>query len=64
LAEDKSDENGTAVAQELSARTRVPALRYFPADTSPYTTGWQLDPAFAKIIGINPDSKPGVDNSN
>ena len=34
------------------------------ADTSPYTTGWQLDPAFAKIIGIDPDSKPGLDNSN
>ncbi len=35
-----------------------------PADTSRYVTGWQLDPLFAKIIGINPDSKPGLDNSN
>src|SRR5665213_4311250 len=35
-----------------------------PADTSRYVTGWTLDPAFAKIIGINADFKPGVDNSN
>jgi outer membrane receptor protein involved in Fe transport len=35
-----------------------------PADTSRYATGWALNPAFAKLIGINADSKPGLDNSN
>ncbi len=35
-----------------------------PADTSRYVTGWALNPTFAKLIGINADSKPGLDNSN
>ena len=34
------------------------------ADTSRYATGWALNPTFARLIGINPSSKPGLDNSN
>ncbi|HEY3851658.1 MAG TPA: TonB-dependent receptor [Steroidobacteraceae bacterium] len=60
---DKSDEIGLQVLKNYPANTPgAPVL--VAADTSPYTTGWQLDPAFAKIIGINPNSKPGLDNSN
>ena len=35
-----------------------------PADTSRYATGWALNPAFAKLIGISANSKPGLDDSN
>ena len=35
-----------------------------PADSSRYATGWQLNPTFANLIGISPDSKPGLDDSN
>ncbi|HMK87443.1 MAG TPA: TonB-dependent receptor [Steroidobacteraceae bacterium] len=35
-----------------------------PADTDRYVTGWQLDPAFANILGISPNSKPSLDNAN
>jgi len=62
-SEDKSEEIGLQVLKNYPANTPgAPVL--VPADTSPYATGWQLDPAFAKIIGIDPNSKPGLDNSN
>jgi len=35
-----------------------------PADTSRNVTDWNLNPAFANLIGLTPGSKPGVDNSN
>jgi outer membrane receptor protein involved in Fe transport len=62
-SEDKSEEIGLQVLKNYPANTPgAPVL--VPADRSPYATGWQLDPAFAKIVGIDPNSKPGLDNSN
>jgi outer membrane receptor protein involved in Fe transport len=62
---DKSENVGLQLIAPFTARygeiTPIPAI---PADTSPYVTGWQLDPAFAKIVGIDPGSKPGLDNAN
>jgi outer membrane receptor protein involved in Fe transport len=65
-AQDKSDEQGLYLLQAYQPATIPPAVRPppIPADTSRYATGWALNPAFAKLIGINADSKPGLDNSN
>jgi iron complex outermembrane recepter protein len=60
-AQDKSDEQGLYLLQPYKPGNGGPAI---PADTSRYATGWALNPVFARLIGINADSKPGVDNSN
>jgi iron complex outermembrane recepter protein len=60
-AQDKSDEQGLYLLQSY---TTPSGLQTLPADTSRYATGWALNPTFAKLIGINANSKPGVDNSN
>jgi iron complex outermembrane recepter protein len=60
-AEDKSDEQGLYLLQPFTPGSGPPAI---PADTSRYATGWALNPVFARLIGINVDSKPGLDNSN
>jgi iron complex outermembrane recepter protein len=60
-AQDKSDEQGLYLLQPYKTPN---GLQTVPADTSRYATGWALSPAFAKLIGINANSKPGLDNSN
>jgi iron complex outermembrane recepter protein len=61
-AQDKSDEQGLYLLKPFPFIPGVtPAV---PADTSRYATGWALNPTFAKLIGINADSKPGLNNSN
>jgi iron complex outermembrane receptor protein len=60
-AQDKSDEQGLYLLAPFTPGSGPPAI---PADTSRYVTGWALNPAFAKLIGIRADSKPGLDNSN
>ena len=60
-AQDKSDEQGLYLLQPYTPGNGAPTI---PADTSRYATGWALNPTFAKLIGINADSKPGLDNSN
>ena len=64
LAQDRSDETGLHLIQPYTPYNGGAGGPVIPADTSRYVTGWSLDPQFAKIIGINPDSKPGLDNSN
>jgi outer membrane receptor protein involved in Fe transport len=61
LSRDKSDEQGLYLLKAFQPAAGAPPI---PADTSRYATGWSLNPTFAKIIGINADSKPGVDNLN
>jgi outer membrane receptor protein involved in Fe transport len=64
-SEDKSDEIGLHLLDAYTHATGGAALGpAIPADTSRYVTGWQLDPVFANIIGISPNSKPGLDNAN
>jgi outer membrane receptor protein involved in Fe transport len=60
-AQDKSDEQGLYLLQPFTPGSGPPAI---PADTSRYATGWALNPVFAKLIGLNVNSKPGLDNSN
>jgi iron complex outermembrane recepter protein len=60
-AQDKSDEQGLYLLQPFTPGSGPPAI---PADTSRYVTGWALNPAFAKLIGINPSSKPGLNDYN
>jgi outer membrane receptor protein involved in Fe transport len=59
--QDKSDEQGLYLLQPFTPGSGPPAI---PADSSRYATGWALSPAFAKLIGLNANSKPGLDNSN
>ncbi len=59
--QDKSDEQGLYLLRPFTPGSGPPAI---PADTSRYATGWALNPAFAKLIGINSNSKPGLDNGN
>jgi len=59
-AQDKSDEIGLHLLDDYDVKGR-PVI---PADPSRYETGWQLSPAFASLIGISPNSKPGLDNEN
>jgi iron complex outermembrane receptor protein len=61
-AQDKSDEQGLYLLQPF--KPGAPGAPIISADTSRYVTGWALNPAFAKLIGIRADSKPGLDNSN
>jgi outer membrane receptor protein involved in Fe transport len=60
-AEDKSDEQGLYLLKPFTPGSGPPAI---PADTSRYATGWALNPAFAKLIGLNAGSKPGLNNTN
>ncbi len=60
-AQDKSDEQGLYLLQPYTPGSGAPVI---PADSSRYVTGWALNPAFAKLIGISAGSKPGLDNSN
>ena len=60
-AQDKSDEQGLYLLQSFTPGIGGQAI---PADTSRYATGWALNPAFAKLIGISANSKPGLDDSN
>jgi iron complex outermembrane recepter protein len=64
LSQDKSDETGLHLLQPYTPYNAGAGGPVIPADTSRYVTGWSLNPVFAKIIGIDADSKPGVDNSN
>lgn len=64
FAQDKSDEIGLHLISPYTPYNAGAKGPVIPADTSRYVTGWQLDPAFARIIGISPSSKPGLDNSN
>jgi len=64
LAADKSDEVGLHLIQPYTPYNAGAGGPVIPADTSRYVTGWRLNPVFANVVGINPDSKPGVDNSN
>jgi outer membrane receptor protein involved in Fe transport len=61
---DQSQNVGLQLIAPFTANFAGAAVPTIPADTSPYVTGWQLDPVFAKIVGISPDSKPGLDNAN
>jgi iron complex outermembrane recepter protein len=60
-SQDKSQEVGLHLIAPYTAAGPTNAI---PADTDRYVTGWQLDPAFANIIGISPNSKPSLDNEN
>jgi iron complex outermembrane recepter protein len=60
-AQDKSDEQGLYLLQPFTPGSGPPAI---PADTSRYVTGWALHPTFANLIGLNPNSKPGLNDSN
>jgi outer membrane receptor protein involved in Fe transport len=61
FAQDKSDEQGLYLLKAYSPANGAPTI---PADTSRYATGWSLNPVFAKIIGIDANSKLGLDDSN
>jgi iron complex outermembrane receptor protein len=63
-AQDKSEEIGLhliAPYHPYNAGLGGPTI---PAETDPHITGWQLDPVFAGVTGLSPDSKPGLDNEN
>ena len=64
VAEDKSDETGLHLIQPYTPYNGGAGGPVIPADTSRYVTGWSLDPAFAKAVGLSADAKPGLDNSN
>ncbi len=64
LSQDKSEETGLHLLKAYTPYNAGAGGPTIPADTSRYATGWRLDPVFAKIIGIDAASKPGVDNSN
>jgi outer membrane receptor protein involved in Fe transport len=63
-SEDKSDEIGLHLLDTYTPYNAGAGGPAIPPDTSRYATGWQLDPVFANIIGISPNSKPGLDNAN
>ncbi|HTV97331.1 MAG TPA: TonB-dependent receptor [Steroidobacteraceae bacterium] len=62
-AQDESEEIGLHLLDNYPAYPPG-AKTIIPADTDRYATGWQLNPAFADLIGISPNSKPGLDNEN
>jgi outer membrane receptor protein involved in Fe transport len=61
---DKSDNVGLQLIAPFTTNFAGAPVPTIPADTSRYVTGWQLDPEFAKLVGISADSKPGLDNAN
>jgi len=65
LSEDKSDETGLQlIAPYIRTNAQGVVTTTIPADTSRYVTGWSLSPAFAALTGLDPGSKPGLNNSN
>jgi len=64
LGLDKSDETGLQLIRPYTPYNTGLGGPTIPADTSPYVTGWKLDPTFAKYVGLSPGAKPGLDNSN
>src|SRR6266446_4565672 len=64
LSQDKSEETGLHLLKAYPPYNAGAGGPVIPADTSRYATGWRLDPVFAKIIGIDAASKPGLDDSN
>ncbi|MBS0373159.1 MAG: TonB-dependent receptor [Proteobacteria bacterium] len=58
---DKSDTQGL---QLIADRNLGPPSPTLTADTSPYATGWSLRPGFASAIGVDPGSKPSLNNQN
>jgi outer membrane receptor protein involved in Fe transport len=64
VGEDKSDEVGLHLIAPYTPYNGGAGGPVIPADTSRYVTGWSLDPAFAKAVGLSADAKPGLDNSN
>ncbi len=64
LSQDKSEETGLQLIKSYTPYNAGAGGPTIPADTSPYVTGWQLDPTFAKFIGLSPGAKPGLDDSN
>jgi len=64
LSLDKSDETGLQLINAYTPYNAGAGGPTIPADTSPYVAGWGLNPTFAKIIGLAPGSKPGLDDSN
>jgi outer membrane receptor protein involved in Fe transport len=63
-AEDKSEEVGLHLIAPYTPYNAGAAGPTIPADTDPHVTGWRLDPVFAGVTGLSPDSKPGLDNEN
>ena len=64
LAEDKSDETGLHLIAPYTPYNGGAGGPVIPSDTSRYVTGWRLSPLFASTVGINPDSKPGLNDLN
>jgi iron complex outermembrane receptor protein len=65
LAKDKSDETGLYLLKPYTRTNASGAVTAsIPADTSRYVTDWNLNPVFAAVTGLDPGSKPGVNNSN
>jgi iron complex outermembrane recepter protein len=64
LAQDKSDETGLHLIQPYTPYNAGAGGPVIPADTSRYVTGWRLNPLFAGAVGLDPDSKPGLNNLN
>jgi len=64
---DKSDANGLQFFRDYDPNggVVVPSPKpVIPADSSPYLTGWSLQPGFAQTVGISPDTRPSLDNTN
>ncbi len=64
FAEDKSEETGLHLIAPYTPYNGGAGGPTLPADTSRYVTGWRLNPVFADAVGLNPNSKPGLNNSN
>jgi iron complex outermembrane recepter protein len=63
-SQDKSQETGLHLFDAYTPYNAGAGGPTIPADSSRYVTGWRLDPNFAQVTGLDPVSKPGVDNSN
>jgi iron complex outermembrane recepter protein len=63
-SQDKSEEVGLHLIAPYTPYNAGAGGPVIPADTDRYVTGWQLDPTFASVLGLNPGSKPGLDNEN
>jgi iron complex outermembrane recepter protein len=63
-SQDKSQEVGLHLIAPYTPYNAGALGPTIPADTDRYVTGWQLDPTYANILGISPNSKPGLDNEN
>jgi outer membrane receptor protein involved in Fe transport len=61
---DKSEETGLQLIKSYQPYDAGAGGPTIPPDLSPYATGWSLNPNFARFIGRDPGSKPGLDDSN